>query len=1253
MSTLIKSESFFNWVSVNRAFNICSKGLYLVIKSKREYQHRMLQETLKDNLLCDCLRRGQELCGMCSQHQCSCTADLKRCSGCQQWSDYIIAGYTIPTLGELYTDASILTRRYLKFRKNGNQLRTDMNMNDIAETLHVIGKYNLFKLTKKDKMYIGYLNETRNKVKHDDCPPEEIQKISLEQKNDIYKKLNDVLNIQVLRNANADVIETCQTKLREWEGRTYAQVIEDSSYQEAIRDAYDSFIAAIDNRIEEVDKNVQHNVLMMVAVLILYLGTVGIMLLYALVWITPVPFSLKGCPDQDKLFLKYGTISNFKDLGDENDREYIYRDIIAKSNQSKGILVLGEVPGLGLSYTMEKLICSTDGIQLTIRENLIGFHICLLDEMNTQQPCNFIENFVIMFSRQLPEYFTYMKKNWDSMHNWRMKCYNDPFGSFTQVLTFPLSTIRSQSTKYIVIDNVDECGTCPRSLLRVLQEKTKDFPSWIKVIYSSNNLPIVTSSFTILERTMISKDDPNHLECIRRMIRRIKGSETLSRDIDDIVNEVDGNFLCLLMALDNSEKKHYSFHKPTYSHCFNEILEKMFDDVFKGHSDKFRKIKPILEVMVATFTPLPKHLYYKIGELSGVSQEEMYSLFTQMNKIIQEKSDGALRFVHKYIYTWLPSETKNHMSYVIKAPEGHVRLAKFVMDYNAQEVSLDNLARHVYFSRSLDLQQKFREKFADEVTSMMSSRWDEILDGTFEHTSSEDLVKLLLFQYKNISLDKLAFAAAVAGDGKVLYTLLQFGANCTFVSSLPVQPITYNFKSYRITLPTINWNMLQVAAMNGTTSVIRVLMEHDKKLVFLHNSLGNAFHIALLFGQKDAIQLMLELDKRLASRGMLMFAVKNRITIGVNLLIQYKAPVDCVPCNESIQWINSQTFSLQHLDVYKFNYHQVLVNQREQDRLVREIRDELWKLTCENLLDIAIYNKDFEMAKLLVKNNSFLTQCYHYTGRLPIVTSVKYQDKRFFSYLLDLEHPMLGECKSFNFYKRQKLIKALCQNPMLSDICLSATVQQASENIRCPFGSQIESAIDHYANDHDFAKIFNHSVWAKGDFVKQEKCSGSMSLFYALCIDTSPIGLYNIKSCKKLLEKKSTVKVMFQETYCRMKPFPLFEHHIECVQTNIEGLDAYLVIRKFHGKKYSNETKVFTINSNVKPITWYSPSFKNCSLSSQRLSVPLKQLRQNSSSLLEWGVSGITFLDFPHDFVLCLQYLALGGKSINFSTGHS
>ena len=514
----------------------------------------------------------------------------------------------------------------------------------------------------------------------------------------------------------------------------------------------------------------------------------------------------------DPLQLKY---FDFEDLINSSrvdfiGRQWLYNEVenIFEDQNKRGVLITGN-PGSGKSAFLFHLICTKQSSPF-IHNRILGYHFCMHSDKGTQNGAKFVRNLANMIARRLTKYREIIERDSFVHRVLHYDCSQDPEWCFEQGILIPLKKLSSRKpreTWFLVIDALDECSTDKAEVLSMLKSKMRQFPLWLKLIMTSRNVSSITSSLDGVQIVELRSDDERNLEDIdtylslkvfslkASIFQKIKTVFSITDNISPtqkivarLAEKAQGNFLFIKVALESWMLSTDSVSWETFPKSLDSTFQLYFERKY-GSQESFQSLRQILEILVATYTPISANEIYLMLKFDRPSLDFEYDLIPKLDEVSlflwHGLENGLVRIYHSSLSEWLTSDANKGKFYYVKKRNGHKRLANFYLQA-AQNCEKPLMPEQVFYLASHIVGGGSGEAQFLSVPSTCVNSSDPETKTTALHmissTTHSNVTKLLTKHFSNVDcLDSSGrtpvFQAAINGNLDNLIVLFQRGAN--------------------------------------------------------------------------------------------------------------------------------------------------------------------------------------------------------------------------------------------------------------------------------------------------------------------------------------------------------------------------------------------------------------------------------------------------------------------------------------------
>jgi WD40 repeat protein len=398
---------------------------------------------------------------------------------------------------------------------------------------------------------------------------------------------------------------------------------------------------------------------------------------------------------------------------DFTGREWLFQEIEQwrEKGSTPALLIVGE-PGIGKSAIVAALVHNNPSGQV------LAYHCCRADTPSTLEPAGFVRSLADMFSARFDDYAAMLEDS--SVVKAFQRSDTDPVSALEAAILRPLHKIRPpvEGRCYLLIDGLDEALTRTNrpTIVDVISTRLDHFPSWLRIIATTRNDPVVLSQLRSLRAHILSAQDPRNCEDVRRFIRnrlaepalqdQAKASGKILTAIEnDLLRSSAGNFLFVTTALDAVESGQLSFDQiENLPPGLSSLYEIFFHRLFRDAGVDFDVSRQVLETVAAARESLTRE---QIAAATGLdAEEELPPILSRLASFVPA-SDGRYAFFHKSLSDWLTGwdirqDQPFAGPYHVNLQKGWIRLANWCWaEYqrgsaNISSYCLQHLSAHLH-----------------------------------------------------------------------------------------------------------------------------------------------------------------------------------------------------------------------------------------------------------------------------------------------------------------------------------------------------------------------------------------------------------------------------------------------------------------------------------------------------------------------------------------------------------------------------
>lgn len=532
-----------------------------------------------------------------------------------------------------------------------------------------------------------------------------------------------------------------------------------------------------------------------------------------------------------------------------------------------GALIMGG-PGCGKTALCSELVwpTNTDGKQMVLNCRLLAYHFCQAHDVDTLSIIAFIRNIVeqLICSDLISGYAELVKTSKvQKLLNGRE--YDTNLDEvFKQAVLLPLSSIETpKKPLFILVDSIDESylhatsehEEGSKTIAELLANHHSLFPKWLLLLCSSRKQnKAITRMFTgfrkisldDLRKSHVVRDVQQYILC--RLDQEEELRQHLSRETAEMLNQLhiksNGCFLYLEKVLDGVAENFIMLREireipGTLNGLYLWLCQRLF--VRK----QFVKVKPILEVLLASRTPLTDLELFGCAQVKNtvLLKEDFEKHMKILSKILITSADGARILFHHSFAEWLLDVKHCTQKYLCNAAEGHGMLAVYATMHAARlgPKEVQDFALHIVKSN---------------------------IQGKVEH---EKLVQWFLLSGANI---EKCLTAGVPKEQKVLKLLLDAGAevpceteseavsmkeSLTLESQIESPKISdKDLEEYTDTVDVNGRTLVHTAAYRGDLHLVQLLLLKGANIEALDKSKQTPLNLASKQGFAEVVSALVE-----------------------------------------------------------------------------------------------------------------------------------------------------------------------------------------------------------------------------------------------------------------------------------------------------------------------------------------------------------------------------------------------------------
>ncbi|GFU04024.1 protein TANC2 [Nephila pilipes] len=542
-------------------------------------------------------------------------------------------------------------------------------------------------------------------------------------------------------------------------------------------------------------------------------------------------------PTSDSITLKplYFEVPQTEEVSSFLYRDWIFQEIskVIETSNLKGILLVGDEGSGKTSLILQLVDWSSFGRKRKsgilndiapysmdmfekLASQVVGYHFCQADCRETCLIPDFIHSLAAQLCQapQLAEYRSFLLQDESSQQLLSLEaCIEDPDKAFKKGILEPLVTLAKYpiAPGILVIDSVHESEGPSRSISSFLTTYINQFPSWLKVVMSVNTHDVTVTTSLPFHRVNLDsavakvRDDlRRYIQCrinrgsaLQTNVSSCRDEKQISRFIEHLTTSEQATFLFVKLILDLLQQNHLVIKSSSFKVIpvsLDEVFTLMFSLRFPSTAT-FSKVKPILEICLASQRPLTAiEIFYSL-ESASVTPTFLWSEFTQtlrtLSGILIQRKDESLMLSHPALHRWLKNTKKFNCD--IRLGHSYLALLPTRLRYPLTSEKQLELIFHLSRANLLEKEKCFKELWVHHsmITPTVLLKRPDIL-----FWPDDQIIHLLLKSGAdtNSIMDvpsrcPVLNLASKLGFLEIVKQLLKFGANINASDAFGTTPL--------------------------------------------------------------------------------------------------------------------------------------------------------------------------------------------------------------------------------------------------------------------------------------------------------------------------------------------------------------------------------------------------------------------------------------------------------------------------------
>ena len=389
-------------------------------------------------------------------------------------------------------------------------------------------------------------------------------------------------------------------------------------------------------------------------------------------------------------------------------RKWVFGLIQEWLQTDKQVLLVTGMPGVGKSAISTYLYQHMPDI--------VGFYMFRRNDNEKLSPKRFFSTLAFQIASQIPEYRESLSKL--DIRGLKTKCNDLSF--FNRMISEPLSSIKLEKEKVIIIDGVDEAEQNGQNNMAVLLgDCIEKLPKNVKFIILTRSVPTSTLPFVSAETINLDARSKNNLSDIKEYIR-IANLDISEQILDEIVEQSEGSFLYTKYLCENYAKDSLGQIPKGLSSYYFRHFSSLFD------TNNFESSRAYLEVLLGSPRPLSVKM---LACVTGTSTINVNAFMRKMGALLQQV-DGRLKLYHSSLGEWLTDEGLSAI-FSIDYLQGRNTVFKYIKNIisHHSRFTLDE-----YKAYTVEIEKQMGMTFSDEIVKLylelllLANDWKSLIE---------------------------------------------------------------------------------------------------------------------------------------------------------------------------------------------------------------------------------------------------------------------------------------------------------------------------------------------------------------------------------------------------------------------------------------------------------------------------------------------------------------------------------------------
>lgn len=292
-----------------------------------------------------------------------------------------------------------------------------------------------------------------------------------------------------------------------------------------------------------------------------------------------------------------------------------YNTWLADEPQSRVLRIEGG-PGLGKTAVTSYLAHSA-------KSSVLGVHLCQYNSGESRNPLRLVRTLAYQLATRLPDYRARLLKSVSIQKPETMQG-KDPASLWGDIITAPLAGAGKgnidRQRLAIIIDGLDEATVDGKNpIVELLATEISKLPTWIGVVLTGRPDPELTQRLSRYKPMVLSDDDPQNVADLRVYVDDWLAMEIRANKLtasqahaagNALLAKSQGAFLYLRQARTAVNENMLDLTQPEQfpnglAEIYQRFFERRFPDVSEDSGNYKTKVRPLLELVLASPEPLP------------------------------------------------------------------------------------------------------------------------------------------------------------------------------------------------------------------------------------------------------------------------------------------------------------------------------------------------------------------------------------------------------------------------------------------------------------------------------------------------------------------------------------------------------------------------------------------------------------------------------------------------------------------------